>query len=378
MHLRNNMSQMLLFLLNIALVPYASTLIIHPSTGKPFITRTQRQALRNAQYSKQHQQRKEGLSSTILYGIHEWRDTMIVPEEEDKILALKINDGTILPREICVLPFAYDEILLQGETKEIRLYEDRFIKLFQKSINEHGGIIGMALLVNDSSILKPIPICEIESYNQMSEFGIFCTLRVISRATIIRFVDYEPYITAICVERMDKSMDMGNKKQLDLLNYLASNIENTVLTLSSLEFQLGDGVKGKEEEGLGKSALYDRNYIDDDDEEDEELIDPVSRFRHAFHQAKESDFNGYTTTIQPTTTPERSLQDLTAISWAAFCCDDPQKDNNMTYRIQVLDSSRLLDRLYMGIYVLREKKKELEEELKLVRKKQQRENEDIL
>ena len=70
---------------------------------------------------------KPASTSTHLYGIHEWRDNAFVlePEESDKLSASKLNDGTIPPREICLLPFGYDEILLQGETKELRLYEDR-------------------------------------------------------------------------------------------------------------------------------------------------------------------------------------------------------------------------------------------------------------
>ena len=37
-----------------------------------------------------------------------------------------------------------DEMLSQGETKELRLHEERLIKLFKKSMNEHGRIIGIA------------------------------------------------------------------------------------------------------------------------------------------------------------------------------------------------------------------------------------------
>lgn len=338
------------------------------------------------------------ITSTSLYGygIHEWRDNAIVIEDEetnekDENVVFPFSSSTSLPsslipsREICLLPFSYDEILLQGETKELRLYEERFIKLFEKSMNEHGGIIGMCLLVNDSSILKPISICEIESFNKMSEFGIFCTVRVVSRGTIVKFVDYMPYITAIVTERMDdsSSLDFGNKKQLDLFNYLAGNIENTVLTLSSLKHQLSNVDRSSKEkvDKLDKDVLYDISLDEDDDDDiDDDDLDPISRFRNAFHAAKESDFNGYTTTASDKSSSMeqyRSIQDLTAISWAAFSCfDTSQRENIITYRIQVLDSSRLLDRLYMGIYILREKKKELEEELVLVRKKEQRDNEN--
>jgi len=373
MYIKTMISSTLWIILNLAVVQLSSSLItIHNSKYvSTFLARKQ-------------PTKKARSSSLYGYGIHEWRDNAIVMEPETA--SNKPFSSSMPSREICLLPFSYDEILLQGETKELRLYEERFIKLFEKSMNEHGGIIGMALLVNDSSILKPISICEIESYNKMSEFGIFCTIRVISRATIVKFVDYTPYITAICVERMDdtSSLDFGNKKQLDLFNYLASNIENTVLTLSSLQHQLSDGSSKEKEEKLEKDVLYDISTDEDedyDDEEEEDEEDPISRFRNAFHAAKESDYNGYTTTTindnDESSKECRSIQDLTAISWAAFCCfATSQRENIITYRIQVLDSSRLLDRLYMGIYILREKRKELEEELASVRKKQQRDNEN--
>ena len=59
-----------------------------------------------------------------------------------------------------------DEMLLQGETKEFCLYEERFATLFKKSVNEHGSITGTCLLVKDSSILKPMSICETKSHGK--------------------------------------------------------------------------------------------------------------------------------------------------------------------------------------------------------------------
>jgi len=58
---------------------------------------------------------------------------------------------------------------------------------------------------------------------------------------------------------------------------------------------------------------------------------------------------------------ERSVQDLTALSWAVFCTDDVQE----TVRVQALDSDDLFDRLKLGSYMLREKKAELEAKLAL-------------
>jgi hypothetical protein len=39
-------------------------------------------------------------------------------------------DGTGLPKSVCVLPFHYTDVLLQGETKQLRLYEEHLLNYF--------------------------------------------------------------------------------------------------------------------------------------------------------------------------------------------------------------------------------------------------------
>ena len=61
--------------------------------------------------------------TTILRAhISEWRDLMFdnVPKE---LIARSNADEPI--REICILPFPLTDVLLQGETKELCLYEER-------------------------------------------------------------------------------------------------------------------------------------------------------------------------------------------------------------------------------------------------------------
>ena len=60
-------------------------------------------------------------SKSRLYGIDEWRDTIFdIPDFNGAC-----EDG--IPREVTVLPFPYQDVLLQGETKQLRLYEDRYV-----------------------------------------------------------------------------------------------------------------------------------------------------------------------------------------------------------------------------------------------------------
>jgi hypothetical protein len=59
---------------------------------------------------------------------------------------------------------------------------------------------------------------------------------------------------------------------------------------------------------------------------------------------------------------ERSAQELTALSWAAFCANMfPEED--ATFRIQALDSASLFDRLKLASHMLREKKNQLKSQM---------------
>ena len=64
--------------------------------------------------------------------------------------AAATKDGSVaLPREICVLTFPFEDVLVQGETKELRLYEDRYVKAQKQKIfklcssHAHRVVIGL-------------------------------------------------------------------------------------------------------------------------------------------------------------------------------------------------------------------------------------------
>lgn len=210
-----------------------------------------------------------------LNGISEWRDTFFnVPDDEDEYSGMS-EDG--IAREVTVLPFPYEDVLLQGETKQLRLYEDRFIRLFEECMEEHSGVVAMGLIA-DSGIIQTVPLCEVEAYNRMEEFGIFVTLRVVGRGALLELTKQEPYIKAVCVEVMDTI-----SPNLDIPNLLASNIENSMISVSSLEHKLsmrnqGTGLRGisdvKDEdmrrrmvEAKLDDAFYDEVAIYEEEEE---------------------------------------------------------------------------------------------------------------
>jgi len=309
-----------------------------------------------------------------------------VGDEDDVPLSSLESDEAMLPREVCVLPFPYEDVLVQGETKQLCLYEDRFIKLFEKAQNEHCGMVAMGLLA-ENGLIQTVPLCEIEDYNaQMKDsLGIFVTIRVVGRATLVELWQQDPYITAICTELYDETADLSissslqakyptlQKPREELQNLLGSSIENMMVTLSSLQHKITQqhnsrsddkddadmGARLKQARKLDNFLLAD---VDDDELDGEnEIIDDDDfgkdingKFQKAFQQALQSDTQGYTT--KTTESGERSIQHLTAISWAAFAI--PQVD--VTYKLQALDTMNLFDRLKLAMLVLREIKTDME------------------
>ena len=174
------------------------------------------------------------ISTSALHGINDWRDLMFdyAPGASSASASSPLEASLSPPRPVNVLPFPFDQILLQGETKQLRLYEDRFIKLFDDTQENHGGVVAMGLLATNG-IVQKVPLCEIEAYNKMDEFGIFVTIRAVGRAELLDIQKQEPYIQAVCREISDIV-----PPNLELPNLLAQQIEDTVGVVSKMEVAL--------------------------------------------------------------------------------------------------------------------------------------------
>jgi Lon protease-like protein len=189
-----------------------------------------------------------------LFGISEWRDSIFDYPGTGDDRRLGTESGGA-PKEICILPFPYDEVLLQGETKQLRLYEERFIKLFDCCMDNHSGVVAMGLLA-DSGIIQTVPLCEVEAYSRMEDFGIFVTIRVVGRAQLDEITQQTPYLKGVCRELSDKM-----PPNLELPNLVASNIENFMLLLSSMEHRLEKAAEESDDEDEGDSELRRRIQI---------------------------------------------------------------------------------------------------------------------
>ena len=334
-------------------------------------------------------------TSTHLRDICEWRDIMSSDPSGGPAFN---NDGSAPTREICILPFPFQDVLLQGETKELNLYEDRFITLFDDVMDNCGGVVAMGLVANDAGIIQSVPVCEVESYNRVrlslddeDPPKIFATIRVVGRANLVGIVAQEPYIKARCREISDVVPN-----DLEESNIIAGNIENMMVTLSSLDHQIAEmesaaaqdadgGGQGSTEyrdaliaslknDNVGNSIDTDNN--DDDDEDDDvENLDRSARFAKSYRIARETDSQGYTISSDTSPSSEimgdgnsgkrkdrkkqlRSVQDLTALSWAAFCTEEDAMPD-AKYRVQALDTDDLHVRLQLASFMIQQKKIEL-------------------
>jgi hypothetical protein len=193
-------------------------------------------------------------TSSRVFGISEWRDTFFdLPGTSDN-RPLGTESGAA-PKEICILPFPFDEVILQGETKQLRLYEERFIDLFDYSMKHHSGMVSMGLLA-ESGIIQTVPLCEIEAYTRMEGFGIFVTIRVVGRAQLVEITQQEPFLKSVCRELSDKI-----PPNLELPNLVASNVENFMLLLSSMEHRLSQAAEENEDGDEADAEMRQRIQI---------------------------------------------------------------------------------------------------------------------
>lgn len=339
---------------------------------------------------------------------------------EDTPKELVANSDGEPVREVCIFPFPPNDVLLQGETKELCLYEKRFHNLFEKATSDHAGIVAMGFLAPPSGMLQCMPLCEVENYRTMegdTGFGdtsILATIRVVGRAMLLDVQEHdgpidEGFMKGWCTELSDEKASNSDttssgrdEDMMDVYDELADKCEelfDQVIalqeTIKSLEakFEKAALEKSGKEEVLSEATLKRMKLEaelgllgDDDDEEDDdddEYLDdddvdvplgPKGTFQRAFQIAKASDTQGYTVSLfdsdsaaSATTTKtseKRSIQDLTALSWAYFSKDvwgedDDDDSTLLKFRLQALNTVDLSDRLILVSKMLIEQKTKL-------------------
>lgn len=205
-------------------------------------------------FTSKSQRSKSKSTSTKLNDLSEWRDQFFevpgdieqyIRDNDGGITSNENNDQTEPIREICVLPFPLDDVLLQGETKELCLYEDRFHQLFERSTNFHNSVVAMGLLAPPAGILQNMPLCEIENYRVMNGetafgtgFSVLVTIRVVGRASLLYIQDEDleiEYLRGYCMEISDDDIHTVNSNSSVSSS---SNSSNTGASISSMSNNL--------------------------------------------------------------------------------------------------------------------------------------------
>jgi hypothetical protein len=354
-------------------------------------------------------------SRTKLFDFSEWRDQFfeMSPEIAKSIDTSGTSAQDAPLREICVLPFPLNDVLLQGETKELCLYEDRFHQLFEKSKNDHSSVVAMGLLAPPAGILQVMPLCEIENYRVMegqtafgTGFSILATIRVVGRAHLLYIEDEDDeveYLRGWCQEIGDGDGNDSSNSGIDatiggrdddvsvtFCNDVADKLEDLMYSTQRIETRLsnmkptrdygGSSSKLDEESApmseaamrrrLLEAEIDEEDDVEDDEEDDEdddgEMKDRKGRLESAFKIAKACDYQGYKVQSftaaeqvdQASITTTRNLQDLTALSWAYFSAEK-NPDEILSYRLTALECTDLQERLKLALAMLSEQRSKL-------------------
>ncbi|CAM9612642.1 unnamed protein product [Chrysoparadoxa australica] len=131
------------------------------------------------------------LDSTRLFGLKEWRSVA------------SLEPGL---QEVCCLPFPAQDCLITGETKELHLYEARFLALFEKSLQDHSGVVAGLLFAGEQSLLTVMPVCDVLNWER-KEVGVHVKLRCVGRAQLVQLGEAEEgYLTAQVREMRDRDV----------------------------------------------------------------------------------------------------------------------------------------------------------------------------
>ena len=96
------------------------------------------------------------------------------------------------PVELGLLPFPTSDTLLPGETKQVHLYEARFIQLFADSAARHNDCLGAMLFTPSGNVAAITTLLEVEEFRK-EEFGVWANLKCVGRVKLsdVKQTDYE-------------------------------------------------------------------------------------------------------------------------------------------------------------------------------------------
>ena len=95
-----------------------------------------------------------------------------------------------------LLPFPISDCLLPGETKQVHLYEARFIQLFADAASSHHDCLGAMYFTPSGNVASVSTLLEVEEFKK-EEFGVWARLKCVGRVKLLEVseTDYQ-YVSA--------------------------------------------------------------------------------------------------------------------------------------------------------------------------------------
>ena len=261
------------------------------------------------------------------------------------------SEQSSISATIPILPFPFTDILLQGQSTQLNLFEERFHDLFDDSMMNHHGMVAMGLLAGNGMITT-MPLCEVSSFTRvgaeenfvptgdgMGNGSILVSIRCVGRCKIIepKLMQEEPYMIARVVETVDDDLAVssgmggtglkdnfvgpplkGESSPLQIGNMLVDKIDQLMESLSDMEDELRQKKKKKKkEEESGSDSIMNRQLVNaqleslfaqdstegvleetqyeedetehDDEDEEEELFGRYADYKSAVEDAMDAD-----------------------------------------------------------------------------------------
>ena len=106
-----------------------------------------------------------------------------------------------------LLPFPLSDCLLPGETKQVHLYEARFIQLFADSAAKNNDCLGALLFTPGGNVAAVTTLLEVEEFKK-EEYGVWARLKCVGRVKLVDVsqTDYQ-YVSATCEPFFDTAKE---------------------------------------------------------------------------------------------------------------------------------------------------------------------------
>lgn len=182
------------------------------------------------------------------------------------------------PLELGFLPFPLDQALLPGETRQVHLYEARFITLFSEAASKHHDCLGAVLFTPQGNVASVTSLLEIEEFRTgAEEIGVWANLKCVGRVKLKELETTEFDYLSGGVELFTDSLPTEERAEDDAAAAELRELHASVREMEERLTEAGEGAAvaeaigrearvewghevrdGSEEAGLGLEALVER------------------------------------------------------------------------------------------------------------------------